>query len=177
MKATNHPIDKLHLRPVTPGDWPLLMNWLRDPDVQRWWGRPSAVEAEIRLVLETPSAVGRIIEVNEKPVGYTHAIDATHWGEQLPDVLPEWTWDVDIVIAEHGFRGRNVGEAALDQLASEVFGSTFAMALSVFVSVRNEAAVRAYERAGFKWVTVWEDPVAGPQWLMIRERKAPGSAG
>ncbi|MCH9808712.1 MAG: acetyltransferase [Alphaproteobacteria bacterium] len=165
------------LRPVTEADWPLLLNWLRDPDVQRWWGRPSAVEAEIRLVLETPSALGRIIECDGKPVGYIHAIDATHWGEQLPDVLPEWTWDIDIVVAERAYRGRDIGPNALNQLAAEVFGSTFAMALSVFVSVKNEAAVRAYERAGFKWVTVWEDPIAGPQWLMLRERRSAGSGG
>ncbi len=177
MQGTDQTGETVSLRPVTPADWPLLLKWLRDPDVQRWWGRPSAVEAEIRLVLETPSALGRIIEADGRPVGYTHAIDATHWGERLPDVLPEWTWDIDIVVAEAAYRGRHVGEEALNQLASEVFGSTFAMALSVFVSVRNEAAVRAYERAGFKWVTVWDDPVAGPEWLMIRERQSPGSDG
>ncbi|MBU1209880.1 MAG: acetyltransferase [Alphaproteobacteria bacterium] len=158
------------LRPFTPVDWPRLLKWLRDPAVERWWGSPSSSEAGIRLVLETTSALGRMIEVAGRPVGYTHAIDAACWGEQLPDVLPQWTWDVDIFIGEPEFRGRHVGEAALDLLADEVFSTTFAMALSVFVSVRNESAVRAYERAGFKWVTVWEDSVAGPEWLMLRKR-------
>jgi len=158
------------LRPVTPSDWPMLLNWLHEPAVKRWWGNPSAAEAEVRIVLETPSAIGRIIEVSGKPVGYAHAIDAVYWGENLPDVLPPWTWDVDLFIGEAAFRGRNIGGAGLDQLAAEVFGSTLAMALSVFVSVRNEAAVRAYERAGFQWVTVWEDPIGGPEWLMLRQR-------
>lgn len=158
------------LRAVAPEDWPLLLKWLRDPAVERWWGSPSSSEAGIRLVLETPAAIGRMIEVAGLPVGYAHAIDATCWGEELPEVLPPWTWDVDLFIGEPAFRGRNIGGAALDLLAAEVFGTTLAMALSVFVSVRNEAAVRAYERAGFNWVSVWEDPIAGPEWLMLRER-------
>ena len=41
-----------------------------------------------------------------RPVGYAHAIDAACWGEELPDVLPQWTWDVDIFIGEPEYRGR-----------------------------------------------------------------------
>lgn len=162
------------LRAVTPEDWPLLRKWLHDPAVTRWLGSASSSEAGILLVLETPSALGRIVEVGGKPVGYAHAIDAACWGEELPDVLPQWTWDVELFIGEPDYRGRHVGEDALDLLAGEVFSTTFASALCVFVPVRNEAAVRAYERAGFKWVTVWEHPVEGPEWLMLRERPAAG---
>jgi aminoglycoside 6'-N-acetyltransferase len=165
---------QISLRPLTPEDWPRLRKWLRDPAVTRWWGSPASSEAGIRLVIETNSALSRVIEVSGTPVGYAHAIDATCWGEALPDALPPWTWDVDLFIGEAPFRGREVGCQALDILAREVFGTTLAMALSVFVSVRNEAAVRAYERAGFKWVTVWEDPVAGPVWLMLRQRPSKG---
>lgn len=168
--ADDNALAEVSLRPVTHQDWPQLIAWLRDPAVERWWGSPSSSEAGIRLVLETPSALGRIIEFAGRPVGYAHAIDASCWGEDLPDALPQWSWDVDLFIGEPEYRGRQIGEFALDLLADEVFSTTFAMALSVFVSVRNEAAVRAYERAGFKWATVWEDPVAGPEWLMLRQR-------
>lgn len=158
------------LRPVTTDDWPLLQRWIRDPAVAKWWGSASEAEAGIRLVLETDAAVGRIILADGAPAGYVHAIDATLWGEDPPETMPAWTWDVDIFIGEAAHRGRNVGVEALDLVAGEVFGSTFAMALSVFVSVRNEAAVRAYERAGFRWTSVWDDPHHGPTWLMLRHR-------
>lgn len=158
------------LRPVTHADWPQLTHWLRDPAVNRWWGHASDAEAAIRMILETPSAIGRMIEVSGAPVGYAHAIDATVWGDDLPDDLPDWTWDVDLFVAEARYRGVGVGNVALDLLAHEVFGSTFAMALCVFVSVKNEVAVRSYERAGYKWVRVWDDPIAGPVWLMLRHR-------
>jgi aminoglycoside 6'-N-acetyltransferase len=31
--------------------------------------------------------------------------------------------------------------------------------------------VRAYEKAGFRWKRIWNDPYAGPSWFMVAERK------
>lgn len=144
------------------------------PEVERWWGSQSAAQAEIRLVFETRSALARIIEVGGQPIGYAHAIDATFWGESLPDGLPPGAWDVDVFVAAPEHRGRGIGGAALDLLAAEVFSTTLAVALSVFVSVRNEHAIRAYESAGFSWVQVWPDPIFGASWLMLRHRPRAG---
>lgn len=161
------------LRQARDVDWPLILSWLKMPEVERWWGSQSAAQAEIRQVFETSSALARIIEVDGRPIGYAHAIDATFWGDDLPEGLPPGAWDVDVFIAAPEHRGRGFGAAALDLLAEEVFSTTLAVALCVFVSVRNEHAVRAYESAGFKWVQVWDDPVFGASWLMLRQR--PGS--
>jgi len=51
-----------------------------------------------------------------------------------------------------------------------VFATTLAVAVCVFASIENEAAVRAYEKAGFRWRRVWHDPISGPEWFMIAER-------
>jgi aminoglycoside 6'-N-acetyltransferase len=158
------------LRPASEADWPLILSWLKMPAVQRWWGSQSAAQAEIRLVFETSSALARIIEIGGQPIGYAHAIDATFWGENLPDGLPPGAWDVEVFVAAPEHRGRGIGAAALDLLSAEVFSTTLAVALCVFVSVRNEHAVRAYERAGFEWVQVWDDPIVGASWLMLRRR-------
>ena len=63
-----------------------------------------------------------------------------------------------------------VGQAALAMLKEEVFASTLAVAVCVFPSVKNERAVRAYEKAGFRWKRIWNDPYAGPSWFMVAER-------
>ena len=65
---------------------------------------------------------------------------------------------------------KGFAHAALDLLTEEVFATTLAVACSAVVSIRNEAAVRAYERAGFRWQRVWQDPLFGPCWLMLLER-------
>ena len=140
------------------------------PDIARWLGSTSAAQAEIRTVFETGGAIACIIECDNQPVGYAHAIDAAHWGEGLPDGVPIGAWDIDVFIATKKHRGRGVGGAAVNLLADEVFKTTFALALSVIVPVRNEQAIRAFEKADFKWVRVWNDPIFGASWLLLRER-------
>lgn len=168
---------EIALREATERDWPMLRAWLQRKDVQRLWGSAASAEAEIRMVFETPSAIGRIVECAGRPVGYAHAIDATYWGASLPEGIPAGSWDVDIVIADPIHRGKGLGQAALEKLADEVFSTTLAVALCVFVSVRNEQAVRAYERAGFKWKCVWDDPEFGASWMLLRERTPSDAAG
>lgn len=177
MPEPQSPRSDVTLREATERDWPLLRAWLQRKDVQRWWGSAGSAEAEIRTVFETSSAIGRIVVCDGNPVGYAHAIDATYWGETLPEGIPAGAWDVDIVIADPAHRGRGIGQAALEALADEVFSTTLAVALCVFVSVRNEPAVRAYERAGFKWKCVWDDPEFGASWMMLRERQPGDGAG
>lgn len=169
-QLSNADTAKLKLRPATDADWPELKRWLRLPGVGDWLGSPNAAEAEIRIVFATESAVARIIEWNGQAIGYAHAIDATHWGSALPDGMPTGTWDLDCLIAEPRHRGTGFGQIAVNRLVDEVFATTFAIAVSVIVPVRNERAVRAYERAGFHWVRVLDDPLFGPSWLLLRER-------
>jgi aminoglycoside 6'-N-acetyltransferase len=140
------------------------------PEIQSWWGPLQTIEAEVLTALRSPHAICRIIEADGKPVGYGHAIDATIWGETLPQDLEPGTWDLDLFIADEKHRNKGVGAAALGLLRDEVFATTLAMAVCVFPSIANERAVRAYEKAGFRWKSVWQDPVNGPSWFMVAER-------
>jgi aminoglycoside 6'-N-acetyltransferase len=160
----------VRLRPATRADWDLIRGWLGRPDIQDWWGPVSATEAEVNMALGSRHALCRIIEVGDEAVGYAHAVDATLWGEDLPQDLAPGTWDLDLFIASEEHRGRGAGQAALALLKDEVFASTLAVAVCVFPSVRNERAVRAYEKAGFRWKRIWNDPHSGPSWFMVAER-------
>ena len=160
----------VRLRPATAADWPLIRRWLARPDIQAWWGPQSATEAEVMMAMDSAHAICRIIEVSGEAVGYVHAVDATIWGEQLPEDLEPGTWDVDLFIASEAHRNQGVGAQALALLKGEVFATTLAVAVAVFPSIANERAVRAYEKAGFRWKRVWNDPIAGPSWFMVAER-------
>lgn len=162
----------VRLRPATRADWPLIRSWLARPDIQRWWGPQASAEAEVLMALDSTHAICRIIEVDGQPVGYGHAVDATLWGESLPDDLSPGTWDADVFIAAKGHRGRGIGVVALQLLRDEVFATTLAVAVCVFASIESEAIVRAYEKAGFRWRRVWHDPLAGPEWFMVAKRPA-----
>ena len=158
------------LRPARRADWDLIRGWLARPDIEAWWGPRTATEAEVNIALNSGHALCRIIEAGSVAVGYAHAVDATMWGDELPQDLAPGTWDLDLFIASEEHRGRGVGQTALSQLKDEVFGTTLATAVCVFPSIRNERAVRAYERAGFRWQRIWNDPHMGPSWFMLAER-------
>lgn len=163
---------ELRLRPAFDADWPMVRKWLQLPAVEKWWGPSSATEAEVIQALGASHAIARIIEWQGRPVGYAHAVDAMTWGDDLPEDLEAGTWDMHLFIAEPAARGCGVGPAALAELRSEVFSTSLATAVSIFVTIENEPAARAYEKAGFQWRRIWHDPVLGPMWLMISERPA-----
>jgi aminoglycoside 6'-N-acetyltransferase len=161
---------EVRLRPASSADWHLIRGWLARADIEAWWGPRSATEAEVNIALNSRHALCRIIEHAGTPVGYAHAVDAKMWGDELPQDLPSGTWDLDLFIASEEHRGKGVGQFALAQLKDEVFGTTLATAVCVFPSIRNERAVRAYEKAGFSWRRIWDDPHTGPSWFMLAER-------
>jgi RimJ/RimL family protein N-acetyltransferase len=167
----NDPGHAIALRPATDRDWARIRAWLARPDIQKWWGPTAAAEAEVITALGSAAAIARMIEKDGKPIGYCHAVDASLWGDDLPADMPPGTWDLDIFIAEPEFRGKGLGITALEMLRDEVFSTTLAVAVSVFTSIENEAAVRAYEKLGFRWLRVWNDPALGPSWFMIYERR------
>ena len=158
------------LRPATPGDRFLIRRWLGEPAIARWWGTVARAEAEITIALASPSALCRIVLVDGVAAGYAQAVDATLWGGDLPPDLPPGTYDVDLFIGAEALRGQGSGGVALGLLVAEVFTTTFAAACAVFPPVANEAATRAFEKAGFRWQRVWADPIAGPSWLMLKRR-------
>lgn len=155
---------------ATRAEFDLIRRWLRRPDIQDWWGPSSATEAEVNIALGSAHAICRIIEADGKPIGYAHAVDATVWGESLPQDLDPGTWDLDLFVADEAHRGKGAGQQALMLLKAEVFQTTLAVCVSVFPSVKNERAVRAYEKAGFRWKRVWNDPYMGPSWFMVSYR-------
>lgn len=158
------------LRPAMLADLSIIRAWLRRPEVADWWGPLESTEAEVRIALQSPSALCRIVEWDATPIGYAHAIDAAIWGADLPQDLEPGTWELDVVIADPAHRGRGAGMEALRLLRQEVFASTLATAVCVFVSIRHEAVVRAFEKAGFVWQQIWNNGALGPSWFMIARR-------
>jgi aminoglycoside 6'-N-acetyltransferase len=161
---------RLAIRPATAADRFRIRRWLADPAIQDWWGNVACAEAGITLAMESAAALPCIIESDRTPIGYAHAVDVGLWAEECLPELPPGTWDVDLFIGSAEHRGRGFGHAALELITAEVFATTLAAACSAKVSIRNEAAARAYERAGFRWQRIWPDRLHGPCWLLLKER-------
>ena len=159
------------LRPAHGGDWPKIEVWLRQSEVQRWWGSHSAAQAEVLAALSSDMGLCSIIEVDGLAVGYAQAQEAQPVGEALPLADTAGTFRVDAFIGEAQFRARGVGREAIALVVAEIFATSLAVAAIVVVPLKYEAAVRAYEKSGFRWVRVIDDPLLGPSWLMRVSRR------
>jgi RimJ/RimL family protein N-acetyltransferase len=161
------------LRPATPEDRFRIRRWLAEPEVQAAWGNAGSAEAEINLAMGSEAALCRIVECEGVAVGYAHALEIGLFGDERPVDLVPGTWHVNLLIAAPEHRGAEMESAALAVLTDEVFAATLAVACAGVVSIRNEAAVRTYERVGFRWRRIWDDRLLGPAWLMLKERPRP----
>jgi RimJ/RimL family protein N-acetyltransferase len=158
------------LRAATPEDRFRIRRWLAEPEVEAAWGNAGSAEAEINLAMSSEAALCRIIECEGAAIGYAHAMDIGLLGDERPGELAAGTWHVNLLIASQQHRGRGLESMVLAGLAEEVFATALAVACSGVASIRNEVAVRAYERAGFRWRWISHDRLLGPSWLMLKER-------
>jgi aminoglycoside 6'-N-acetyltransferase len=160
----------ISLRPAKPEDRFRIRRWLAAPEVQAGWGNAGSAEAEINLAMGSAAALCRLIECEGEAIGYTHALEIGLFGDERPVDLAPGTWHVNLLIASPEHRGPELESAALAAVTGEVFATTLAVACAGVVSIRNEGAVRSYERAGFRWRRIWDDRLLGPAWLMLKER-------
>jgi aminoglycoside 6'-N-acetyltransferase len=163
---------EVRLRPATPEDRFRIRRWLAAPEVAALWGTPASAEAEITLAMDSQAALARVIELAGEPVGYAQAVEIGLWLQESPEGLVPGTWDIDLFIGEESQRERGLEAAALELISEEVFTTTLAVACCAVVAVRNEAGVRACERAGFQWQRIWNERLLGPSWVMLKERPA-----
>ena len=95
------------------------------------------------------------------PIGYAHAVETGLWAKRRPGGVPAGTWDVDLFRGTGGGRcqrHRRRGAGAAD--ARRCSRPRWRWRARGLVSIRNETAARAYERAGFRWLHVLQRPAA-----------------
>jgi ribosomal protein S18 acetylase RimI-like enzyme len=165
-------IGEVRLVPFDPAhDAGLVSTWLHAPHVSRWWGDPEKALAEI---LDRPSDGGdALIVAGGARVGYIRwqtprrpELDAAGLHE-----VPDGAVDIDIAIGEREFVGLGIGPRALRQLVEGLIqdrGVPIPM-IMLATSHENEAAVRAYEKAGFVRRCRFDDPECGDCWLLVLE--------
>lgn len=160
----------LSLRLFEGRDERQLWAWLKLPHVVAWWGGPPAAEASIALARESETSLRCMIIWNDDVIGYGHAIDGTLTGaDRLTDVATG-AYEVDLFIAAAEHQGRGLGADALKLFADELFASSFVPAVVVRMPVATEAAVRALEQRGFRWLAIDRTPGIPPRWVLSMQR-------
>ena len=120
------------LRPAGSGDAERLVAWHADPEVSRYWDDETFTLAEMEERLVRDDVEAWIVEEASEPVGYLQV---------HPDGL-----DMFLTPAA---RGRGLGPDVARAMAEHLIQERGRERVTVDPYAWNEAAVRAWERAGF----------------------------
>jgi len=142
------------VRPLAEGDEAELLRIHRTPEVMRWWDVPDEGfpwqddPDETRLTIEVDGAVAGMIQFYEEATPkYRHAA-------------------VDVFV-DPALHGRGVGTEAVRQVVRLLIDERGHHRLTIDPAAANAAAIRAYEKVGFRPVGVMRDyerDVGGEGW-------------
>jgi aminoglycoside 6'-N-acetyltransferase len=144
----------MHLRPLTAADAPELLRILRTPAVARWWDVP----AEGFPLTDDPDATRLVIEVDGAVAGMIQV------AEELEPKYRHASIDLYLDPALHG---RGIGTEAVRQVVGHLIGERGHHRITIDPAAANAAAIRAYEKAGFRPVGImrsYERDVGGAGW-------------
>lgn len=148
----------ISFRRLTEDDLDLMHRWLNTPHVMRWYspgGRTrEQVEQEYLPYIrgEKPTQPYVILH-GDTPIGYIQTYRVNDWPDYARHIgVDDDTAGVDLFIGEPELIGRGLGPAVIRAFMRQVvFGSFGARACVIGPEVANTAAIRAYEKAGFRF--------------------------
>ena len=132
--------DRTSLRPATDDDLDLLVGWLADPEVYRWWeGRPLGKDevADLYTGRRRPEVEPFVVEADGAPVGYLQVWQGT-----------ETSGGIDMFLVPEA-RGRGLGPDAARTASMFLLDQRGWTEVTVDPMVDNIRAIRAFEQAGF----------------------------
>jgi aminoglycoside 6'-N-acetyltransferase len=157
------PVDgDLTWRPLAAADLPLLAEWLREPQVARWWNHETSAEAMERDF--GPSVRGEepgedlVVRLDGRPVGLLQRALIRDYPEDLAEFqalvqVPDGALQLDYFIAAPALRGRGLGARLIAAAVTDAWSAhPTAPAILVAVVAANTASWRALEKAGLRRV-------------------------
>jgi RimJ/RimL family protein N-acetyltransferase len=149
--------DQISFVPVEPRHYALLKKWLNEPHIRQWWGDPEQEFAFIRDMVEgRDSTRPFLIAVDGEPVGYIQCWSLgdhqnAQWLSDNPWLLafPPEAVGVDLSIGDAERLSQGLGSAALTAFVGMLRREGHSTII-IDPDMKNDRAVAAYRRAGFR---------------------------
>jgi len=164
-------------RLMTRDDYPLLLEWHRRPHVEQWWTKRTTME-------EIEEHYGPTIDGTEPTDHYLALLDGgplgmiqTYLVADYPDYAAligegEGAAGLDLFIGEEELTGRGLGTELIRRFTEEiVFARPDTTAATADPDVRNEASIRAFEKAGFRRAREVRDPTDDELHVLMRRTR------
>lgn len=165
----------LGFRPMTMSDLPLMHRWLQTPHVNEWWheGRGNSLEGVIkkyapRIRGEQPTAPYLIL-YGEQPIGYIQTYRIADWPDYARHVqADEVAAGLDLFNGESAYLHQGLGPHIIRRFLREVvFADPGVESCIIGPEPDNQAAIRTYARAGFRYLKTIQVPgEPAPEYLM-----------
>ena len=144
------------LVPITQADVPQIVAWRSRPEVHEWYGGRPVTGEEIRSRhLESGDPTTRcIVHLESRPIGHLQFYEyITEWRPAI-GLGPEddGVWGLDVYLGEPELHGRGIGTRLVRGVAECLVSDHGARSVVIDPHVGNHAAVRCYEKAGFRKV-------------------------
>ncbi|MEV0973712.1 GNAT family N-acetyltransferase [Microtetraspora glauca] len=141
------------LRPATAADVPALVTIRSTPEVYRWWRGGADLAAEVSDDLNDPDTAVLAIVCDGRVVGQIQ------WAAEDDPEYRHASIDVYLDPAVHG---RGIGTDAVRTLARHLIADHGHHRLTIDPAAANAAAIRCYEKVGFRRVGVMRNYERGP---------------
>ena len=154
--------------PLREGDLALARRWLLEPHVRRWWADdpdehdyPEGTLAEWREAIDGKDPTDMfLIQLDGRPIGVLQSYRVEDYPDYVAELgpLPERAISLDVFVGEPDLIGRGHGGRLLRAflpLAFDRYGLDYCV---IGPAKANVAAIRAYEKAGFRWLKEYREP-------------------
>ncbi|WP_440604138.1 GNAT family N-acetyltransferase [Bacillus sp. GB_SG_008] len=149
---------ELSIRYITEDDVQTLSNWLSNPEVLRFYegrDKPQSVEQVRERYISSSEDKEKkcIVEYKDRAIGYVqiYPLDA-EWKALYGYGKKENVWGMDQFIGETAYWNRGIGTELVQAVITYISNKLGAVAIAMDPRVRNERAIRCYEKCGFQKV-------------------------
>lgn len=124
---------------LSPGNFPLILEWLAEPHVKEWWNDGDDTLEKVTAHYGAQDNTQRFMLLDdEKPIGYfQYYFDGDAIG-------------IDQFIGDKNYLNRGVGKQAIEIFISMIAEKHRPPYIFLDPSPDNKRAVRCYEKVGFK---------------------------
>jgi RimJ/RimL family protein N-acetyltransferase len=169
---------QIRFRPLAHDDLALLQRWLNDDFVARWWpGWPSLEQVRARYASRidgTDPTKCFIIGFDSRPVGFIQHYCVSDDPNLRPLIEePARARGIDLFLADRSHAYQGLGPRVIRRFLREVVFASPATDLCMIDPAQNNlAAIAAYKKVGFHYLTTIHDPrELQPSYVMILRRE------